>query len=540
MKKIAIYARVSTERQEEQKTIESQLAELREICKDFQVIGEYKDEGYSGEILARPELDRLRDDAAKGLFEAVYIHSPDRLARKYIYQGLVIEELTKKGIEIVFLNKPVSNNPEDQLLLGVQGLIAEYEKTKIIERTRRGRIYKASQKGIVGTVPPFGYDYVKKNNLKEGFYKINKKEAGTVKFIFESYLRLQSLGRVVKELSLENIKTRNGYKKWSRGEIGRILKREEYIGTGYYRKRYSVEVDNGIKYKKAVKTGRRLRNRKEWIPLKFPPILKEDIFKSVQFLLSKRYKPYGASKYFYLLSGLMRCKNCGATYSGDNTNGHFYYRCNNRHKTFPFPRECKARMVDREKIESAIWRKITEAISNPQIIVGHLINLVSKINESEPILRNKKLELLKEKERLDYKMSKLLDVYTGGEINKEQFLEKSNEFKIKVSEIDENVKEIDNKLTNLLNRPLILKDIKYFCSLAKQRLGSLKPEDKKTFLRLLIDAIVFDSDKKTALVSGQIPLEKSGIEQMFVPKVGIESLLSQNASVRTRHLLLLL
>jgi len=127
MKKAVIYARVSTERQEEQKTIKSQIFHLREACKKdgVEIANEYVDDGFSGGVLARPALDKLRDDASRGLFETVYILSPDRLARKYLYQALVIEELKKQGIEIKFLNKAVTESPEDQLLLGIEGLIAE-------------------------------------------------------------------------------------------------------------------------------------------------------------------------------------------------------------------------------------------------------------------------------------------------------------------------------------------------------------------------------------------------------------------------------
>jgi len=123
-KRAAIYARVSTERQEKERTIESQLAELREICRKdgVKVVKEYIDNGFSGSTLARPALDQLRDDAARGIFDVVYIHSPDRLARKYVYQALVIEELKKNGVEIKFLNKALTDSSEDQLLLEVQGL----------------------------------------------------------------------------------------------------------------------------------------------------------------------------------------------------------------------------------------------------------------------------------------------------------------------------------------------------------------------------------------------------------------------------------
>ena len=99
-----------------------------------------------------------------------------------------MEGLKKKGIEVFFLNRPISDILEDQLLLGVQGLIAEYEKAKILERTRRGRIHKAKEKGIVGSVPPYGYNYVKKSREREGYYEINKDEARVVRLIFDLYL----------------------------------------------------------------------------------------------------------------------------------------------------------------------------------------------------------------------------------------------------------------------------------------------------------------------------------------------------------------
>jgi len=539
MKKVCLYCRVSTALQEKEQTIKSQLSELREICKDFQVVKEYIDDGWSGANLDRPDLDRLRNDAKEGLFEAVYIHSADRLSRNLYHQGILFEELKKKNIELFIGDKPIADTPEGKFMFNILGAAAEYEKEKILERTRRGRFYKAKQKGVVGTCPPFGYDYVKKNSLKEGFYKINKKEAEVVKLIFQTYLRFKSLGKVVKELSLKNIKTRNGRNVWSRSEVGRILRREEYIGTGYYGKRYSIEIENGKKYNRVAKAGRRLRNRSEWIPLKFPPIIDKDVFRSVQDILSKRYKPYGQSKHFYLLSGLVRCGICGTTYSGDNTNGHFYYRCNNRHKTYPFPKECKARMVDRDRLEVAVWERIIGAMTNRRIITKHLSNLVDKVNENETTLKAEREKIVREKEKIGNKTNRLLEIYTDGSIDKTQFIEMSQEFREKGKALDERIQEINSKLGQLSNGPIFIKDIEHFCDLARQKAKNLTPDEKRDFLRWLVNEIIFDSNKKTARIIGQIPIGESGTKQGFVPKIGILSPLSQNASVRMRHLLLL-
>src|SRR4029079_5643749 len=145
--RIALYARVSTESQARDHTIASQIAALRErIAADGHQIEPadvYVDEGYSGAILLRPALERLRDAAAAGHLACVYGHAPDRLARRYAHQVLLIEELRRAGVEVVFLNRPIGGTAEDDLLLQVQGVIAEYERAKILERGRRGRRHAA-------------------------------------------------------------------------------------------------------------------------------------------------------------------------------------------------------------------------------------------------------------------------------------------------------------------------------------------------------------------------------------------------------------
>ena len=145
MKTIAIAARVSSEKQKEEQTIQSQIAEVETWAKENNclIVERYIDDGWSGDILARPELDRLRDDAGKKIWEACVWLDRDRLARRYSYQELVIEELQEKGIEVVFLHQANAVTPEDKILQGFQGLFAEYERVKITERMRRGKLHKA-------------------------------------------------------------------------------------------------------------------------------------------------------------------------------------------------------------------------------------------------------------------------------------------------------------------------------------------------------------------------------------------------------------
>src|ERR671920_1712576 len=144
---VAIYARVSTERQERQQTIDSQLAALRAWAAggdhDLDEAHVFRDEGYSGARLDRPGLDALRDAVRDGAVELVAVLSPDRLARKYAYQVLLLEEFRRAGCEVAFLHHPISDDPSDQLLLQIQGAIAEYERAVMEERFRRGKLHRA-------------------------------------------------------------------------------------------------------------------------------------------------------------------------------------------------------------------------------------------------------------------------------------------------------------------------------------------------------------------------------------------------------------
>ena len=176
-KPAAIYARVSSDRQKENHTIASQTAALIEYAQrnGYSVPPEwvFQDEGYSGAILVRPGLEALRDLAAEGQIAAALIYSPDRLSRKYAYQVLLTEELSRCGVELIFLKAPAGATPEDQLLVQFQGMIAEYERAQIAERCRRGKKHMAQQGGVnVLSGAPYGYRYMKKSDISAAFYEV--------------------------------------------------------------------------------------------------------------------------------------------------------------------------------------------------------------------------------------------------------------------------------------------------------------------------------------------------------------------------------
>src|ERR1700722_1873345 len=241
--RIALYARVSSEQQAEANTIASQVAELRRrIAADGGVLDDdacFLDDGVSGTTLLRPALERLRDQVAHGALDRLYVLAPDRLARKASYQALLIDELSAAGVELVFLNHALGKSPEDDLLLQVQGVIAEYERAKIMERARRGKLHAARQGSVnVLVQAPFGYRYV---TIQEGGgqarYEVIPEEARLVRQLF-TWVGAEhvSLSEVCRRLEKQQIPTRTGLRRWSPATVATLLKNPAFIGQATFGK----------------------------------------------------------------------------------------------------------------------------------------------------------------------------------------------------------------------------------------------------------------------------------------------------------------
>ena len=213
----ALYARVSSDRQAREGTVSSQLEELcaRARADGMTTTPElvFVDDGHSGATLLRPALEKLRDTVAAGAVDRLYVHCPDRLARDFAHQILLIDELNRGGVEVVFLNHSLDHSPEGELLLQIQGVIAQYERAKILERSRRGRQH-AARCGAVSVLggAPYGYRYITKSNGEgRAEYVVVIDEARVVRQIFDWVgLRGHSLGAVVRNLARQGIPTRTG------------------------------------------------------------------------------------------------------------------------------------------------------------------------------------------------------------------------------------------------------------------------------------------------------------------------------------------
>src|SRR6516225_8376652 len=272
--RVAMYARVSSERQEKEHTIGSQLEALRNYAAQngMEIVEEFTDEGYSGARLDRPALDRMRDLAERRGFEVLLTYCTDRLARKFVLQALILEELERFGVKAIFLEGGAADDPLSKLMHQITGAVAEFERAKITERNRRGRLYRARCGEVVCWKVPFGFVRIPRRDGVAAHLEIDESKAAVVRRIFDLYVTQGlTVRQIAKQLTLGGTPAPSGRREWSWAMVDRILHDEAYIGTFYHNRFNSVTVEGTHRHKPTIKHP--LRPREEWIPISVPPII---------------------------------------------------------------------------------------------------------------------------------------------------------------------------------------------------------------------------------------------------------------------------
>lgn len=512
MKIAAFYARVSTNRQEKEATIESQIAEVEEkIKQDGNILGDnlrFIDDGWSGDLLARPALDAMRDSAAEKEFEALYVWDRDRIARKYAYQEIILEELEEQGIKVVDLHASEVKTPEDKILLGFKGLFAEYEKAKIAERMRRGKYFKAKSGKIVHGPAPYGYKYIPKTKDKEGYWIIDGYEANIVRQIF-SWVGHDglTLRKVIKRLEKEKISPRKGKKEyiWRTSTLSRLLRNEAYIGRAYYNKTVAVEPKNprsNEKYRRIKKSSRTYKPRDEWIPIAVPKIIDKVLFEKVQKQLKKNSKFSKRNrKHAYLLAGLLYC-GCGSKMTGEPSGKHRYYRCINRILRHPLPKDCFAKGVNIKRIDGVVWNAIKGLLENPKLVRRQAERwLVKKKNYNQ---KGRELRRIKKViSNLEAEEARLARAYTQELIPFPTFKKIVKEIKDKKIVLEKQAKKINEGLGKSSQVNLTIEEV---YRKVPEILKELLKHEKQFILRELIEKIIVNRERSHATIRGYIPI----------------------------------
>lgn len=530
MLRAALYARVSTEGQKDEQTVKVQIAEIKAaIIADKNTLlesCEYIDDGWSGAILERPELDRMRADAREKKFDILYVYDRGRLARKFVYQEIVIEELTNLDITFKSLHDINGKTPEEQLMGSVMGVFHEYERLKITERFRIGKLNKVRSGKLLGYQAPYGYDYVpikgKGAEKINGKFVINEEEAKVVKMIFEWIgIECVSIKEVIRRLYDMGIPPKKQKRDtWTNGPLHRMLKNETYIGKHFYYKSESVITKNPMaktqkkyQHRHSMKGSRKTRPRVEWLEVEAPRIISDELFQKANAQiksngkLSQRFK-----KNPYLFGGLIYC-SCGTVRTGEGQNGHFYYRCTDRLLKFPKPRTCFEAGVNVQVLDTVGWAKLCELMTDPTLLQQQL----DRYAEEKKLLDGqspKKDELRMQLKALEQEERRYVKAWGMNTMSENVYTDQMN-----------SVARRRKELTDLLNKPEANKlaqlreiDLETSVEPFKEYLSNLGYEDKLFTVRKIVDKVI--ATKETVRICGKIPAYATSLS---VNKVGLNA-----------------
>ena len=434
--KIALYARVSTNRQMQSQSIEQQIERLHAAVaqhSDWELAPEhiYRDDGYSGARLNRPGLDRLRDAASMAPFELVLVTAPDRLARKYVHQVLLIEELKKLGCDIQFLERPMQeDDPHDQLLLQIRGAVAEYERNLIAERMRRGRQAKLRAGTLLPwTRAPYGYIMDPERPRDPSRVQIDPVKATIVRQIFAWYTDIEipvSLHWVVQKLNEQQIPTPRGVKRWNPSTVRGILHSSTYIGIAYSGRTRPVPARHRKSALLPVGRGQSSQPNmpEEWIEVSVPAIIDQEIFDAAQSRLDRNQNMARRNNksHEYLLRGLVSCGQCHLSSTGRSQGKYHYYKCRGRtdvHRAAKGDR-CIARYVPSPAIDELVWQDLCRIVADPDLITHELER--AQAGEWLPqALQAKRNTVRQALAGLERQQERLLEVYLAEIIMRNEF-----------------------------------------------------------------------------------------------------------------------
>jgi site-specific DNA recombinase len=515
MKAAAIYARVSSDQQKEDKTIASQTAALLEFARNegYSVADEwvFQDEGYSGASLVRPGLERVRDLAAEGQIEAVLALSPDRLSRKYAYQVLLMEEWARHGVETVFIKAPHSDTPEDQLLLQFQGMIAEYERAQILERSRRGKRHRAKQ-GEVSVLggAPYGYRYVRKSDEQMASYEVIEAEAEVVRQVFELYtVAGLSIGAITRRLNELGVPTKKGGARWERSTIWAMLRNPAYRGMACFGKTQVAPRQRTNNRLSRLRGGLPARNsaghelpRDQWIEIPVAALVAEDTFALAQERLrdNKKHAPRRTIEPS-LVQGLVHCRHCGYALYRTSTRSTarkiYYYRCLGADAwRYEGKAKCDQRPIRLDLLEHIVWSEIVRLLEEPALIHNELNRRLEASRQSSPAKRHQET-LSRDLAQVRKRMDRLLTAYQEELLSLEELRRRMPALRQREQTVRGDLESLSANLADEATYLRLAETLSTFLARLRSNAPTLDVHDRQRITRLLVKEIVVADDSIT-------------------------------------------
>jgi site-specific DNA recombinase len=520
----AIYARVSSERQRQHETIQSQTVGLRELAaqRGLLIVEDlvFEDDGFSGATLTRPALERLRDRAAEGAFEVLLCHAPDRLARRYAYQVLLLEELARAGVQVIFARGGEhSGTPEDELLRQFQGMIAEYERAQIRERTRRGKLHRARtghQAVMAGA--PYGYRFVKKTEHTEGYWEINETEAEVVREMFRRYTEEQvAIAQLARWLTAQQVPTRTGKTVWDRSTVWGMLRNPAYHGQAAYGK--TKVADRHGKPTRTTRARGERRGRRQirvdepvqqWTFIPVAPLITDETFALAQQRLSSNaHFAKRNTKKPTLLQGILVCRECGyACYrsSTRTTNKRiYYYRCigsdNYRHIG---GRVCHSRPIRADELDGLVWHEVRRLLEDPALVQAEIDRRLTALRTEHPAARRREA-LERDLTRAAGAIERLIEAYQEQLISLTELRARMPTLRKRQTTLSAQLDALDAELHDAETYLKLADTLQGFLGRLNDGLDKLTLDEQQRILRLVVREVLIGGDDDAITIRHSIP-----------------------------------
>jgi site-specific DNA recombinase len=480
--RVGIYVRVSTQRQAQAQTIEQQLERLQSYARDQGWVlasqALFRDDGYSGSTLKRPGLEKLRDCVAARELDLVLVTAPDRLARNYVHQVLLLEELAKYACQVEFLDRPMSQDPHDQLLLQIRGAVAEYERTLIAERMRRGRLRKL-QAGLLlpWTNPPYGYRLDPERPRDPAGVRLDEAEAAVVQALYGWYLEEgMSLFGVTQKLQKAGIPTAGGRHRWNTSTVRGILTNPSYTGQVYANRRKRSTAD-------------------DWIPVApIPALVSADAFARVQarMVQNQQFAMRNNQSEEYLLRALVSCGVCGLGCNARSLNPrHRYYYCRGKLDAVQSCRDekCLARYIPSAPLDELVWQDLCALLTDPEQLSQALQRahagcwLPQELQARRDGLRRGRARLRQQQERLT-------EAYLDSVLGLEEYGRRHRDLEQRERALAEQERQLESQVDRQTEVAILAASVEEFCQRVQEGLASATFERRRQLVELLIDRVI--------------------------------------------------
>jgi site-specific DNA recombinase len=501
---VAVYARVSTLNQVQAQTIEQQLQRLQAHieAQGWQLADDhiFRDDGRSGANLNRPGLDKLRDAVRWGEIQHLLLTHPDRLARNYVQQMILLEQFARFGCQVEFLDRPMSQDPHDQLLLQIRGAVAEYERTLITDRMRRGRLAKYQAGTLLPwTRPPYGYRLDPDRPRDPAGVWIEESEAAVVREIFALYSQgnysLQSLATY---LQRQGVPSPSGQKIWSTVTLRGILRQPAYLGHVYARRyRYrSAQVRRSATHPLGQPHQTPIElPPDEWIlVVTIPALVNQEQFDRVQARLAQNqsFAKRNNTAHDYLLRVLVSCGRCqSACIARKLRGGQSYYLCGAKGNPIRSRKQekCQSRYSPTQQLDDLVWQDLCDVIMHPQSLT-HALERAYGGHCLPQELQARRESLRRGQTQLQQQLDRLTEAYLNGVIPLAEYQRRRSDLEQRL----EAFRRQEDQLTTQANRQTeiasLVKSVEGFCQRTQASLAQATFEQKRQLIELLIDRVI--------------------------------------------------